>query len=183
MKLTTAALVLATAIAAAAYGAQQVAEIKGLRLGMTPEQVNALHPQLQCSPGSDECFLDTTTVSKEFELRALGGFDVRKWELHFVDGKLAKLGAVLFERHDDELAAALAEKYGKPRDVAVPMSNGFGAKFVWHILEWRVTGGTISIVKTGSDTFPTSVDLVGPAWGKHQAEQEKSAAKRRAGGL
>lgn len=175
------ATLLALALSVAAYGAQ-LAEIKGLHLGMTPAQVNALHPQLQCSEG-DECYLDTTTVSGEFDLRKLGDLDVRNWELHFVDGKLAKVRAILFQRHDDELAAAFAEKYGKPRDIAVPMSNGFGAKYVWHIQEWRLPGGTISLVKTGSDTFPTSVDLAGALWKKHQADQEKADAKRRAGGL
>jgi hypothetical protein len=178
----TIAALLALGLSAAAYGAQ-VAELKGLRLGMTPAAVNALHPALQCSPEGDECVLNTTTVSEKTELDMLGGFNVKQWELHFVDGRLAKLGAVFFEHHDDELAAALTEKYGKPRDAAAPMRNGFGGKFVWHILEWRAGAATISVVTTGDERYPTSVSLVGPSWAKFQAAQEKASAKQRAGRL
>lgn len=86
--------------------------LKGIKLGMTFDQVAALHPELKCPP-IEVCMIPGKhTVAT---MRTFAGSNVEKWVLDFRDGgKLGVASLYLETSAASAITRALTDKFGKP---------------------------------------------------------------------
>jgi hypothetical protein len=107
-------------------------ELKGLRLGMTPEELYGAAPEFQAAmtqaPELNSCVTDgnfrrcdisimSYAMMKPFDAQysTLADLPVARWTLSFLDGRLAIIEATVRPRiAPREVVEPLIEKYGKP---------------------------------------------------------------------
>lgn len=112
MNPTFAAIALAAGIAlgglAHAESATQALELKGLRLGMTAEEVKALYPQATCeqmAEGLERCSDPEATINDRKS----------HLDIYFLDGTLLSVSYQrLLTRHAQDIGDLLAAKFGPP---------------------------------------------------------------------
>ena len=112
MKKTWMAAVVVAALPHAAFGEF---ELKGIRLGMTKDELVTAHPGLDCSL---VCYYTRGRSKSARSLDTLGGAPVKTWDFKFnSEGKLASGYAILHASSGATITAALTEKFGKPASV------------------------------------------------------------------
>lgn len=88
-------------------------EIKGVRIGMTKEELVAAHPGIDCGVLCFHSSMPSSSHAKTLE--TLAGARVNSWWFKFApDGKLKSSYAILGSSSGPVVTSAFIEKFGKP---------------------------------------------------------------------
>jgi hypothetical protein len=131
-------LFFALSILAAGAHAQAL-DFKGIALGAELAAVKAANPRLNCRAASDADLPvgDTICALGREAGETIAGAPVIFILVSLYDRKVASINVKFPERSFDQVAAALVEKYGKPRsDETNATQNRAGATFVNRELVW-----------------------------------------------
>jgi hypothetical protein len=158
--------------------------LKGLRGGMTPDQVKTMHPALKCtepdSEGTSSCRWDTSQLfDRSAELESLAGFPTRNWSLTFHHGTLRKVNVIFFENHDEEIIKALSERYGKPKRLVVPVANRMGGKWNEALYTWARSGDEINMSSSDFPAAMSGLTFTSADYNRDAAKAEKQQAGKR----
>lgn len=87
-------------------------DIKGVKIGMTRDELVAAHPGLNCDA---LCFYSDTPSRRAKTLETLAGARVNSWWFKFApDGKLKSSYVILGASSGPVVTSAFIEKFGKP---------------------------------------------------------------------
>jgi hypothetical protein len=140
MKGTMKRLLCALALTTAASGINaQALDFKGIALGAELDAVKAANPRLNCRVASDAELPvgdSICTLGREAG-ETIAGAPALFMLVGLYDRKVASIAVKFPERSFDQVAAALVERYGKPRsDETSTTQNRAGATFGNRELEW-----------------------------------------------
>lgn len=176
MKRTIVTLLLAT------YGVAGMAlDLKGVRLGMTQEELQSVFPQGESrpAPGLSRCF--GAGPSCTVNVGTLGGVPTRL-QVSFLEGKVAHVySGDLSPANFGQVAEALKAKFGEPTASSVgQVQNRLGGKFDNPSYVWRFPEGELRAAKfmPGAPTMDIAqVEIDSPEW---MAKKDAENAKRKA---
>ncbi len=154
--------------------AAEVMNLKGIKLGMTIDEVDTLYPSLRCgvraSPEQEwTCEYRPESSSSVDALDRLAELYVGEWQLTFIDRKLEHVMAIVEPGVMRRIEDTLTSKWGKPRIVA----GGSVQKG-----EWRNQGNMLYVMDVARKG--SMVGLKSAAFMKREAEKESAAKKRQA---
>jgi hypothetical protein len=153
-------------------------DIKGWRIGMTVEELQASHAGWRCDLPSS-CYLGGPASAG----LTFAGVQPASYTAMFRDGRLSFIGVLL--RSDDYriVTNALTEKYGKPSARSSGHTqNTFGATLDNETLTWQATGVELTATKRGSQQAidKASVTLTATSTSPAAAARAKEEVRARA---
>lgn len=158
-------------------------ELKGMRPGMTKDELAAARPEIVA-----RCFQNSTTGGLELcryvgaaatgELDTFAGAFVQSWTASLSGGRVVSVAILLHSNFFDRVADAMVERFGKPARRDGATQNRLGARFDQAELTWRRDGHVLQITKRAGSVDDTIVTLSDP-----KAEHERAAPKRNAADL
>lgn len=172
-------VILAVAIVVPAAARDQM-NVKGLRLAMTPAEVDALHPAMRCSTlpvlTDVTCEVDPRRTTESTSIDDVAESKVGLWKLEFHDGRLVRATAQMIDPMSyRSLDEAITAKWGKPKEISVPASRA-GSGVVIH--QWADGAGTtISLGQAGY--VAPAITLSGREVAALEAKKSKDDAARR----
>lgn len=139
---------------------------KGFYLG-TPKDELALD--------AFSCSLDATlSGSCSFDgYESIGGAQIQRWSLEFVNGRLGAIIIVLRRVDLDDVRASLTEKYGKPIEAHATGQDLKGHPFDMTSFTWKHPEGTVVIADRTLDEGMSSVTYFNAAYAAAQAEKPR----------
>jgi hypothetical protein len=160
-------------------------DIKGVKIGMSAEEVKAKFPHLKCAPMKDgrEICGDSRPADKPTysmvapELESFGGQRVLGFLVQFNGGAVRFVSVRLKSSDFIYVTAALEEKYGPPKvksDSVV--QNRMGAKFDQSEYQWG-DEHNIAARRRSSDLSLMEVILRSKALMRQEVEEMKARAK------
>jgi hypothetical protein len=152
-------------------------EIKGVPLGLDVSAYEAVFP-----PPGLKCYENTCYKQSGSNL-FYGDAAVTAAKADLIEGKVESIELVIWEGKFAGVAAALAEKFGKPtQDIDAPVQNRLGNTFPNRRITWNLPDGTIVAQQRSGDVESSSITLSSAkylkALGAKATSKPKEDAKR-----
>lgn len=153
-------------------------EIKGVPLGLDMSAYESVFP-----PPGLKCYANSCFKQSGSNL-FYGGAAVTDAKVYLIDGKVESIELVIWEGKFGDVAAALAEKFGKPaQDIDAPVQNRLGNTFSSRRVTWNLSDGAIVAQQRSGDIEQSSITLSSTKYLKSLAAKAASKPKEDAKGL
>lgn len=132
MRSVVIAIIFWAACGSASFAAAADLDLKGARIGMTLDELNALFPELKCVPSGERssCVYSRTGMQgRVAELNTLAEEPTNIWIFSFVSGRLGGIYVSFPAGSYRAITDALRAKFGAPTSaIERPVQNRMGAK-------------------------------------------------------
>ena len=153
-------------------------DIKGVRIGMTKEELGAAHPGLDCGV---ICYHADTLSSRHAKtLETLAGVHVKTWWFKFApDGKLTSSSAILRSSSGPVVTSAFIEKFGKPTAVeTAEFKTAAGYRGPKQTTSWADGDTVVTVSYPYGKITEMKVEIYSKAQREAEIEAFKSKSKK-----
>lgn len=161
--------------------AEEPLELKGIRPGMTYEQLNTAVPGIPCSlaPKVKRCGISGGLKGTPETMNTLAGRSVKLWSMAFTpDMRVAAVMLSLTPADFDAVRLALEEKYGPATTREVPIQNRMGATFKNTVSVWKRGDAVLELEKYGGSLDRMGITLLEPKLADEAFGNDKATAKK-----
>lgn len=162
-------------------------EFKGLRFGMTLEEVQEVHKGARCQRGSSPCemfSIEDQLYQSGASVMTFGGVPATLLMGEMLAGRTQAFSARIKSAQFDAVAAAIATKYGPPTSRAKSaVTTRLGATFEQETLTWDRKDGAIIAKRYATSIDQSQVAVFSNDWVKNASSRATGAAIKGAADL